>query len=71
MKPQNWIDKFAAKHPTMFVVIFGPALIVLLAIWFVMAGVETINMKIKGYNWDSGYGGYYNPKTGDYIKGWI
>ena len=71
MEYTNRLDKFAAQHRVIFALFFIPVMIGVVGLMGIGAAVEEWKMKRKGYFWDSCYGGYRNPDTGDHIKGWI
>ena len=71
MEYNHRLDKFANEHTTIFLMFFIPVMIVVIGIMGIGAAVEEWQMRRKGYLWDSGYGGYRNPDTGDHIQGWI
>jgi hypothetical protein len=47
-----------------------PFLLIIIVVWAGAAYFEEWSMKRKGYEWDFEWGGYWNRKTGNRIRGW-
>jgi hypothetical protein len=51
--------EFLNEHETLTTILLLVFIIPILSIWFILATVEEFIMYLKGYSWNSGWGGYY------------